>query len=97
MAENYYDGEWRPVTDLSFAALEKLRRKGFELGSDRYGKLMARWPIAPAAPLTFSGIPLEYWQEEVRLMCEVSMDRLWRICQERGASFELTIEALKKA
>ena len=23
--ENYFDGEWRPVTDHSFKALEKLR------------------------------------------------------------------------
>jgi hypothetical protein len=56
MTENYYDGEWRPVTDLSFTALEKLRSRGFELGSDRYGKLMARWPIAPAAP-----VEVGYW------------------------------------
>ena len=49
--ENYFDGEWRPVTDHSFKALERLRTRGFELGNDRYGKLMARWPIAPAAPL----------------------------------------------
>lgn len=92
---NYYDGTWRPVTDHSFKALEKLRTRGFELGADDAGRLMARWPIAPAAPLTFSGIPLAYWREEVRLDCAVSMDRLWRICQERGASFELTVAGLK--
>lgn len=92
---NYYDGEWRPVTDHSFKALEKLRSRGFELGSDRYGKLMARWQIAPTAPLTFSGIPLEYWREEVRLMCEVSLTRLRSICAERGADYDRTIAGLK--
>lgn len=214
MTENYFDGEWRPVTDHSFTALEKLRKRGFELGSDRYGKLMARWPIAPAAPyrtiiagsrtitewpivesaifdsgfeitevvsgcargvdalgeqwakangkpikqfpadwkahgksagyrrnmemadyadqliavwdgtsagthhmiecanqkglrvyvldlsapaapLTFSGIPLVYWQEEVRLNCAVSLARLRRIVGERGADFDRTIAGLK--
>ena len=49
MAENYFDGEWRPVTDHSFKALEKLRKRGFELGNDRYGKLMARWAYRPSA------------------------------------------------
>ena len=155
--ENYFDGEWRPVTDLGYAAMEKLRNRGFELGSDRYGKLMARWPIAPAAPtetgywvsldyatfglwetngivtdaapiarkasmgrpiadvltyyrqkgarieklsepqaLTFSGIALEYWREEVRLECAVSLARLKRICQERNADFDRTIAGLQK-
>ena len=94
MKENYFDGEWRPVTDHSFKALEKLRTRGFELGSDRYGKLMARWPIAPAA-LTFTGIPLEYWREEVRLGCAVALNRLRSICAERGADVDRTIEGLK--
>lgn len=92
---DYYDGEWRPVTDHSFKALEKLRSRGFELGSDRYGRLMARWPIAPAAPLTFTGIPLEYWREEVRLMCAVSLARLRRMCESRGASYDATIAGLR--
>ena len=95
MTENYFDGEWRPVTDHGFKALEKLRNRGFELGSDRYGRLMARWPIAPAAPLTFSGIPLEYWREEVRLGCAVSLARLRSICAERGADYDKTIAGLK--
>ena len=207
---NYFDGEWRPVTDHSFKALEKLRNRGFELGSDRYGKLMARWPIAPAAPLktiiagsrtitdmaiveyaiqqsgfeinevvsggakgvdilaqqwakahdiplkvfmakwdihgksagpirnqemadyadqliaiwdgasngtrhmidcanrkgirvsvttiaplTFTGIPLEYWREEVKLGCAVSLARLRTIVAERGADYEQTIAGLR--
>ncbi len=140
--ENYFDGEWRPVTDHSFKAMEKLRSRGFELHSDRYGKLMARWPIAPAAPLTscrscriefedvnghklcdeclidrvngagelelddpndvinqsaltFSGIPLDYWREEVRLECAISLVRLKRICKSRDADFDKTIAGLK--
>lgn len=215
MRENYFDGEWRTVTDHSFKALEKLRNRGFELHSDRYGRLMARWPIAPAAlayrtiiagsrtitekayveraiqqsgfeitevvsgcargvdaigeqwarthntpikqfpanwkthgksagfrrnremadyadqliavwdgtsagthdmiecanqkdmrvyvldlsapaqPLTFDGIPLDYWREEVRLGCAVSLARLRRIVDDRGADFDRTIAGLK--
>ena len=93
MAENYFDGEWRPVTDHSFKALEKLRKRGFELGNDRYGKLMARWPIGPA--LTFTGIPLDYWREEVRIECAVSLARLKAICDQRGADYDRTIAGLK--
>ena len=208
--ENYFDGEWRPVTDLSYTAMEKLRSRGFVLGSDRYGKLMARWPIAPAAPLrtiiagsrtitdmavveyavqksgfeitevvsggakgvdtlaqqfaeyhnipvkvfmadwnahgksagpirnqqmaeyadqliavwdgvslgtchmidcanrrgirvsvttfapiTFTGIPLDYWREEARLGCAVSLARLRRICQDRNADYEKTVAGLR--
>ena len=48
--ESYYDGEWRPVTNTSDIALEKLRSRGFEFGADKQGRLMARWPVAPAAP-----------------------------------------------
>ena len=92
---NYYDGVWRPVTDQSFKALEKLRSRGFELGSDRYGKLMARWPVAPAATVTFSGMPLDYWREEVRIECAVSLARLRSICAERGADYDRTIAGLK--
>ena len=157
MSENYYDGAWRPVTNTSDRSLEKLRSRGFELGSDRYGKLLARWPVAPAAPsetgywvslsdatfgiwekdgivtdaapisrkasmgrpiadvltyyrnkgarierlsvsaapLTFIGIPLDYWREEVRLDCAVSLARLRTICAERGADYDRTIAGLK--
>ncbi len=95
MTENYFDGEWRPITDHSHKALEKLRTRGFELGNDRYGKLMARWPVAPAAPLTFDGLPLEYWREEVRLDCAVSLARLRSICANRGADFDRTVAGLK--
>lgn len=47
---NYYDGAWRPVTDTSDAALDKLRARGFVFGADEAGRLTARWPVAPAAP-----------------------------------------------
>ena len=93
MRENYFDGEWRPVTNTSDAALDKLRSRGFELGADDAGRLMARWPIGPA--LTFSGIPLAYWREEVRLGCAVSLARLRSICAERGADYDRTLAGLK--
>lgn len=66
-----------------------------EVTDNDAGKLMARWPIAPAAPLTFSGIPLAYWREEVRMDCAVSLARLKRIVEERGASYDATIEGLR--
>ncbi len=46
-------------------------------------------------PLTFSGIPLDYWREEVRLGCAVSLARLKRIVSERGAGYDRTIAGLK--
>jgi len=96
MTENYFDGEWRPVTNTSYAALEKLRSRGFELGSDRYGRLMARWPIAPAAPITFSNsIVIDYWREEILRGCAASLERLREICAERGADYDRTIAGLK--
>ncbi len=157
MSENYYDGEWRPVTSTSDAARLKLLNKGFVIGADDAGRLMARWPIAPvapaetgywvslsdatfgiwekdgivtdaapisrkasmgrpiadvltyyrnkgarierlnvsAAPLTFEGIPLDYWREEVRLDCAVSLARLRTICDQRGADYDRTIAGLK--
>ncbi len=60
MTENYFDGEWRPVTNTGYTAMEKLRTRGFELGNDRYGKLMARWPVAPAAPVLPEGVTVRY-------------------------------------
>lgn len=45
--------------------------------------------------LTFTGIPLDYWREEVRLECAVSLARLRRIVDERGADFDRTIAGLK--
>ena len=50
MTDNYYDGAWRPVTNTSDEALDKLRSHGFEFGADKAGRLMVRWPVAPAAP-----------------------------------------------
>lgn len=46
-------------------------------------------------PLTFTGIPLEYWREEVRLDCAVSLARLRRIVSERGCDFDKTIAGLR--
>ena len=43
--------------------------------------------------LTFTGIPLEYWREEVRLNSP-ALSRLRAICQERGADYEKTVEGL---
>ncbi len=50
---------------------------------------------APAAPLTFTGIPMGYWREEVRLGCAVSLARLAAICAERGADYDRTVTGLK--
>ncbi len=98
-AENFYDGKWRPVTDLPPAATGKLHMLGFEFGSDPEGRLAARWPIDPppvAKPaLTFTGIPLAYWREEARRGCAVALARLARIVEERGADYELTIAGLR--
>ncbi len=46
-------------------------------------------------PLTFSGIPLDYWREEVRIGCAVAMARLRTICANRGADYDRTIAGLK--
>ena len=95
---NYFDGEWRPVTDHSFKALEKLRTRGFELGSDRYGKLMARWPVAPAAPEAFpfdNPIVVAYWRDEIARDCAVALNRLRKICDQRGADYDRTVEGLR--
>jgi hypothetical protein len=48
--------------------------------------------VQPAA-LTFTGIPLDYWREEVRLG-GVALERLRKIVAERGADYEKTVEAL---
>ena len=44
--------------------------------------------------LTFTGIPLAYWREEVRLGCAASLSRLRAIAAERGADYEKTVEHL---
>ncbi len=50
----------------------------------------------PAAP--WDGMPLAraYWQEEVRLGCEPSLERLRAICAARGWGFSETVEGLKQ-
>lgn len=98
MKENYYDGTWRPLTDSSDAARLKLLNKGFVIGNDEQGRLMARWPIAPAAPITFSNaIVIEYWRDEIQRGCAASLERLREICAERGADYDRTVAELKGA
>ncbi len=50
---------------------------------------------APKPALTFTGIPLAYWREEVRRGCAVALARLARICEERGCDWEKTLEGLQ--
>lgn len=45
--------------------------------------------------LAFTGIPLDYWREEVKLGCAASLARLRAICQERGADYDTTIAGLQ--
>lgn len=92
---NYYDGNWRPVLDLSDRALATLRRRGFEMGADNDGRLMARWPVAPAAPLPLAGLAFDYWREEARLNSP-ALERLARICAARGCDYQATIERLRE-
>lgn len=37
---------------------------------------------------------LDYWRTEVALNCAVSLGRLARICQERGADYDKTVKGL---
>lgn len=94
-AENFYDGKWRPVMDLSSEAMNKLHMRGFEFGADSLGHMMARWPVDPEPQaLTFTGIPLDYWRTEVALNCAVALRRLRGICEARGCDFEKTLKGL---
>ncbi len=45
MTENYFDGKWRLIVDLSAEAVDKLLSRGFEVRISK-GKYMARWPSA---------------------------------------------------
>ena len=46
--------------------------------------------------LTFtSQLAREYWQEEVRLDCAVSLARLRRIVESRGCDYDRTLEGLR--
>lgn len=45
--------------------------------------------------LAFTGIPLEYWREEVRLGCAASLGRLAQIVERRGADYAQTVEGLR--
>lgn len=88
-----YDGEWRSVIDLPSAQVHQLRDQGFQFGRDSQGHMQARWPLDPA--LTFVGEPLAYWQGEIALDCRVSLNRLRKICEERGCDFGRTVEVLR--
>lgn len=49
----------------------------------------------PQALAFTSDIAAEYWRQEVALGCAVSLQRLAKICAERGADYEKTVEGLK--
>ncbi len=55
MRENYFDGDWRPIIDISAIAIDKLLARGFEIRISK-GKYMARWPLVlPRTSLVFIG------------------------------------------
>ena len=57
MTKSYYDGQWRMITDISNAAIDKLLFGGFEIRISK-GRYMARWPYAqPRISLVFIGCP----------------------------------------
>lgn len=58
-------------------------------------RIAVRYAPAPSPALAFTGIPLAYWQEEVRLGCVASLTRLEKICAERGADYDKTIVGLR--
>lgn len=62
-------------------------------GSDVRGWVLAGLGRTEPQALTFTGIPLEYWREEVRLG-SVALARLKTICAERGCDYEKTIQWL---
>lgn len=45
-------------------------------------------------PLVFTGTPLDYWREELRLNCAASLDRLRTLCASRGWSYDATVRGL---
>lgn len=51
--------------------------------------------VAPAALVFTNPVVLDYWREELRLNCAVSLDRLREICAARGASVETTVRGLE--
>lgn len=66
-----------------------------EDGADVRGWVLAGLGRTEPPALTFDGIPLAYWRGEVARGCAVSLQRLAVICQERGASYETTVEGLR--
>jgi hypothetical protein len=60
-------------------------------GADVRGWVLAGLGRTEPEALTFTGIPLDYWREEVQLGCVASLDRLKVICQQRGADYDKTI------
>jgi hypothetical protein len=64
-------------------------------GADLRGWVLAGLGRTEPQALTFTGIPLDYWREEVALGCVVSLSRLARICQARGCDYDKTIAGLQ--
>lgn len=64
-------------------------------GGDVRGWVLAGLGRTEPTALPLSGVALDYWREEARLGCAASLDRLRRICAERGADYGKTLEALK--
>jgi DNA primase len=76
---------WRPAFDDAGAMLAA--------GADVRGWVLAGLGKTPRA-LPLSGIPLDYWREELRLNSP-ALERLKRICQAAGYDYEATIERLR--
>lgn len=64
-------------------------------GADLRGWVLAGLGRSEPQALTFDGIPLDYWREEVRLGCAAALARLRAICQQRGADYDKTIAGLE--
>jgi hypothetical protein len=63
--------------------------------SRSWGDIQERLAARPKPVLNFVGEPLTYWQGEVAVNCQVSLNRLRAICAERGCDYERTVEGLR--
>lgn len=103
----WYAKVWAARADLDIddATLHRAWEHAQDAGGEK-NALCALWRqlddagqallAAQQRPLVFSGAPLDYWREEVRLGCAASLKRLRAICAERGADYDATIEELRK-
>jgi Toprim domain-containing protein len=64
-------------------------------GADVRGWVLAGLGRTEPQALTFMGIPLDYWREEVALGCAASLARLKAMCEVRECDYEKTIAHLK--